>query len=120
MANRKRWKQLKLNLTEEEYKYFNKKYLLSKKNSYSDFVLSVLDNTVIKSASINIRPFTQLSTEINKIGVNINQIAKIANTSGHVSKKEFIELKEYLNVINKNQQELLKIIYDLINLKIEA
>lgn len=47
--------------------------------------------------------------ELNKIGVNINQIAKVANMTGSVMEREYAEnYKELKNLMDMIKEEFLK------------
>lgn len=43
----------------------------------------------------------EVSKEINKIGVNINQIARVVNMNGNINNQEIEELKKQLEMIIK-------------------
>ena len=49
--------------------------------------------------------FYQFTNEINRIGVNINQLAKVANMSGHIMEDDFLkcygELRDILSEIKE-------------------
>ncbi|WP_454688338.1 plasmid mobilization relaxosome protein MobC [Achromobacter aloeverae] len=53
---------------------------------------------------IYIKPFLKLTKEINKIGVNLNQVAFRCNSNEEIDKLALQELKS----INENLNELLK------------
>ena len=60
--------------------------------------------------NVDTAPLEDLYYEMHKIGVNINQIAKIANTNGSISRKEFDELKgkvdDIWHILKSFQSEL--------------
>lgn len=91
MQNRTRDKQLNLKFTEQELNYIKKKKELSKVNNYTDFLLKVVTNSRIYN--VDTQPIIAVAQELNKIGVNINQIAKIANTSGSIYENEIRDLR---------------------------
>lgn len=85
--NRLRDKQVKFFVTDSE---FNK---LKDKADYCELSLSAylrkmgVDGVIVK------RDFKDMFFELNKIGVNINQIAKKANESGVVVERDVEELR---------------------------
>ena len=92
MQNRTRNKQIILRFTEDESEYFKNFKEKTQISNYSDFVLHLL--THFKIYVVDTKPLLKVANEINKIGINVNQIAKIANTTGNLYKNEIEELKE--------------------------
>ena len=77
--NRLRTKQLNIRVTDTEYER-----IVDKANycslSISDYIRKqAVDGAIIKMETFDIK---ELSNELNKIGVNINQIAKHVNEKG--------------------------------------
>jgi phosphatidylinositol kinase/protein kinase (PI-3 family) len=106
MQNRTRNKQLNLKFTENELNYFKKKKEISKVNNYTDFLLKTVANCRIYV--IDTKPLLILANEVNKIGVNINQIAKVVNTTGSIYKNEIEDLQEKISNIENTLSDLLK------------
>lgn len=77
--DRLRIKQINIRLTDTEYQYLHDK-ASSCELTMSDYIRKVItDGFVIKYQSFDIK---ELSRELNKIGVNINQIAHHINANG--------------------------------------
>lgn len=94
--DRIRKKKIHINLTESELEYAKDKakYL---NMTMSEMVRKFIsDGVIIKYEPFDIK---ELSNEINKIGVNINQIAKAVNEKGGAYDKEDME-----NIKNEFQQ----------------
>lgn len=75
--------------------------------SRSSYMRSLLRGLVPKPA-----PSSELLSfvyELNKIGVNINQIAKVANMTGSVMEKEYADnYRELKNLMDRIKEEFLK------------
>lgn len=88
--NRKRQNKIVFYLTDEELELFEKKFKKTIFTSKSDYIRdSILNGIII------IKDYThykELINEINKIGVNINQIAKVANASGELYQSQMAKL----------------------------
>lgn len=97
MQNRTRNKQLNLKFTEDELNYFREKMKISKVKNYTDFLLKSI--THCRIYAIDTKPLLALAYEINKIGVNVNQIAKAVNTTGNIYKNEVEDLQEKIAAI---------------------
>ena len=98
MVNRKRQRLIRLYVTEEEYKNIQVKMKQFGTEKFSVYARKMLiDGYVIKLN--NIYEFKKLIYEINKIGVNINQLTKLANENKNIS-------KSIVNSIIKKQEEL--------------
>ncbi len=50
--------------------------------------------------------FYEFTNEINRIGVNINQLAKVANMSGHIMEKELAECYGQLRQVLSEIKEI--------------
>ena len=88
--NRKRQNKIVFYLTDEELELFERKFKKTIFTSKSDYIRdSILNGIII------IKDYThykELINEINKIGVNINQIAKVANASGELYQSQMAKL----------------------------
>ena len=69
--------------------------------SEADTIRKLLFETSVKEAPP--REFYNAIDKINKIGVNINQLAKVANTNGNIY---VYELEKQFEVLNKLIEEL--------------
>ena len=82
MANRFRNERLEIKLTTEEKELFKKKLVMSKSKSMGHFIRKCVLEAPIFVIDMNI--FGRLQTLIGKNSSNINQIAKIVNSTGIV------------------------------------
>lgn len=97
MANRKRDVQILLWVTPEEKKMIRKRMILSKTSNMSVYLRKMaIDGMIINTDTTYLKAMYQ---EMHKIGVNINQIAKVANTVGTVTPQDIEELKEMVKKI---------------------
>ena len=81
MANNTR--RLDLMVTEEEYQELIRQKEFLKLPSYSSLIRMYINNAVC--FSINFDGLFEISTQIARIGNNINQVARVANESHSVS-----------------------------------
>ena len=90
--------QLIIRVTPEEklFIYEKKMPLLRTKNFNAYARKMLIDGYVI---NIDLSRYHELANEVNKIGVNINQIAHIANASGNISAGEIENLQERIDEI---------------------
>ena len=104
MVNRTRNKRVTLRFSEEELDDFKKRKVESSINNYSDFVLNCVNKIPI--FDVNTKPFLTVSEQISKIGTNINQIAKVANTTQNIYENDINELqkkiKELEDIVTEN------------------
>lgn len=97
MEKRKRDIQKKFRVNEEENKIIKEKMNKLGTNDFGAYARKMLiDGYIIKTDHIEIR---NLIREINKIGVNINQIAKRANETNRVYEDDIKELKGELEEV---------------------
>ena len=106
MVNRTRNKRITLRVSEEEYKIFQRKFMQSEMNSYSDFVIQSIKKIPI--FVVDIKPLLSLSEQVSKIGVNINQIARVTNTTQNIYENDVNELQENIEKISFLIKENLK------------
>jgi phosphoglycolate phosphatase-like HAD superfamily hydrolase len=104
MANRKRSKQLKIYLSDEEYQSFLEQ--VEKSNlSQTDFFI----RCVTKKKIIVVDGLKETLTELKRIGVNLNQISK--NLNGGIfqnADNELKAVKEEFSKVNDTMLTLLK------------
>ncbi|PNP92524.1 PcfF [Listeria newyorkensis] len=97
MVNRNRDIQLKFRVTEEEKKFIELKMKEANMSNREAYLRkTAIDGTIIVS---NFEETKKLIFELNKIGTNINQIARLANTNDEISKDDINELKEMVKQI---------------------
>lgn len=91
MANRKRDIQKKFCVNEEEEKMINEKMQQIGTKNFGAYARKMLiDGYVIKTDYTTIK---NLIKEVNKIGVNINQVAKKVNETNRIYDEDIKELK---------------------------
>jgi len=97
MQNRTRKEQLIVRVTPKERMLIQKKMQQFGTNNFSRYARKMLiDGYVIR---LDLSDFQRLSNEVNAIGININQIAKTANTMGRVYESDIIKAKEMVEEI---------------------
>ena len=92
MQGRKRSTQLIIRVTPDEKDFIYKKmeqFGTANFNAYARKML--IDGYVIH---VDLDEFQQLANEVNKIGININQIAKVSNTTGMLFGDDIEKMKE--------------------------
>lgn len=93
-SNRSRPIQKKIRINESERQLIKTKMAEVNIKNFNTFARYML--TTGKVVTIDYSELTQLRTEINRIGVNINQIVKYINMSEEVSKEDYKLLLESL------------------------
>lgn len=102
MSNRKRTVQIKFRVTEEERALIEEKMkLIPTRNMEAYLRKMAIDGYVIQVDHSDIKAMT---AEIQKIGVNINQIARRANATGNIYQEDIEEIKGVLNEIWRLQR----------------
>ena len=97
MQNRYRDKQLIVRVTEKEKQFIQRKMKEFGTENFNAYARKILiDGYIIH---VDMTEFQKLSAEVNAIGVNINQIAKIANTTGNICEKDIEKIKEMVEEI---------------------
>ena len=97
MANRKRDVQILIWVTPEENKLIRKRIILSKTSNMSVYLRKMsIDGMIVNTDTTYLKAMYQ---EMHKIGVNINQLAKFANSVGTSSPQDIEELKEMVKKI---------------------
>lgn len=77
---------------EDEWKVIEEKAEMSNLNTSEYIRQSSLNGFVLVK---DIKQFNDVYFELNKIGTNINQVAKLANTVGNVHQSDIVKLEEY-------------------------
>ena len=102
MSGRKRTVQIKFRVTEEERALIEQKMkLVPTRNMESYLRKMAIDGYIIQIDHSDIKAMT---AEIQKIGVNINQIARRVNAAGSVYKEDIEEIKGVLAEIWRLQR----------------
>ena len=97
MANRERNIQQKFYVTEEELAIINERLAaLEIKNKSAYYRKMVLDGFMIKKDYAALK---ELAAEVNRIGVNINQIVHLANIHGEASRSDIVQLQERMDEV---------------------
>ena len=109
MNGRKRKVQIKFYVTEEERALIEQKMKLVPTRNMAAYLRKIaIDGYIIQTDHSDIKAMT---AEIQKIGVNINQIAKRVNATGSVYQEDIEEIKGVLAEIWRLQRlSLLKVI----------
>ena len=89
---RKRMIQKKIRLTEEEARFISTKVAESGMTNFNAFARIMLIMGEVKI--LNFEELKELRKEINRIGVNINQVAKKVNEDGQASLNELSQILE--------------------------
>ena len=102
MNGRKRKVQIKFYVTEEERALIEQKMkLVPTRNMEAYLRKMAIDGYIIQIDHADIKAMT---AEIQKIGVNVNQIARRANATGNVYQEDIDEIKGVLNEIWRLQR----------------
>lgn len=90
-------KQINFRVTEYEYNLIQQKFEESGKKTLREYLMDVgINGYVIK---VDYTEIKALAHEINKIGVNINQIAHKVNSENQVYKTDIEEVQEDIDLI---------------------
>ena len=102
MNGRKRKIQIKFYVTEEERALIEQKMKLVPTRNMAAYLRKIsIDGYIIQTDHSDIKAMT---AEIQKIGVNINQIAKRVNATGSVYQEDIEEIKGVLSEIWRLQR----------------
>lgn len=97
--NLKRSKQKIVRFNETELDYLNKKIKDSPFNNFQNFARILLLTGEVKI--VDYSSLQQLNGEINRIGNNINQMAKLAHQFDEISEEDIFDLLEELQEIKR-------------------
>ena len=99
---RKRDTRLNIRVNEEEKDFILKNMQKNGFKNVTDFLIECI--TRHKTTVVDTMPLFAVKNEINKVGVNINQVAKIANTGRTVNYDMLLELQKDIdkmhNIVN--------------------
>lgn len=102
MDGRKRTVQVKFRVTEEERDLILEKMKLIPTRNMAAYLRKIaIDGYIIQIDYTNIKAMT---AEIQKIGVNVNQIARCVNSTGSVYQEDIEEIKGVLAEIWRLQR----------------
>ena len=102
MNGRKRTIQVKFYVTEEEKALIEQKMKLVPTRNMAAYLQKIaIDGYIVQVDHSDIKAMT---AELQKIGVNINQIAKRVNATGSVYQEDIEEIKEVLAEIWRLQR----------------
>ncbi|WP_042770241.1 plasmid mobilization protein [Streptococcus sobrinus] len=87
MKKRTRYKQLKLRVTESEENQIRRKITRANRKTFQSYALDMLLNG--KVVTVDYSELEQLRLEVNRIGQNINQLAKYVNTYQELDQELF-------------------------------
>lgn len=107
--NRYRKEKITIRLTEEERDIIYEKYKLSNLKSIREFIIKMINKGYV--IKLDLSEILEITTAINKIGTNINQIVFNANLTQNISNTKLDELIKLLSEVNKKQDEILSKIY---------
>ena len=99
--------EIHLRMTPTEKKEIEEKAKLADK-SVANYLLSLSKNQRIVVA----KKLPTLIYEINKIGVNVNQITAVANSQKYVSKEMLMKVREELQKVVDLLQQILEEVYN--------
>jgi hypothetical protein len=89
--NLTRNKSLIVRVTQDERDFIMKKVEKSGCRTFNLYALMML--VCGSTKNVDLSHYHELANEVNKIGVNINQIARVANTTGSISEDEIKNLQ---------------------------
>lgn len=91
MENRKRNIQIRFWVTPEEKKMIRRKMYQAKTNNMGAYLRKMAIDGII--ANIDTSYQKDIFAEMHKVGVNVNQLVKLANTTGTATPEDITELK---------------------------
>jgi len=104
--------QIKFYVNDDERDIINRKLALTKISSRGHFILKcILEKPII---NLDLKEIREHSMEMGKVGNNINQIIKKANSTDIVFLEELQEIKSLMRDLVKSEKELLKTFRSLI------
>ncbi len=105
IPNRKRKNELKIFLNDDEKYVLETKCKLSGMRNRSAFIRHLILHGYVYD--VDYSELREYNNQLAKIGNNLNQIAKRANTSGEASNQDLKEAKELMNQIWLTQKSML-------------
>ena len=105
MSNRTRQNELKIFLSDDEKFILEEKHKLSGTRSRSAFIRHLILYGYVYD--VDYSDLREYNTLLSKIGNNLNQITKRANTTGHLYNEDIEEVKELMNQVWHTQKSML-------------
>ncbi|MGT2894099.1 plasmid mobilization protein [Streptococcus downei] len=96
---RKRYKQIKLRVTDDEEAIIRRKISAANLKTFQSFALKMLLNGEV--VTVDYSELLALRKEVNAIGQNVNQIARFANTLGELDKDLLLALQEEVKALSQ-------------------
>ena len=96
---------VKLSLSDDEYKKFLEKVKITNLTNQAFLYKMVFDNYI---AVIDFKEIAALRNEINKIGININQITRKVNETQKVEINELKYMSKILEECNKRVDDVVR------------
>ncbi|WP_019781018.1 plasmid mobilization protein [Streptococcus sobrinus] len=96
---RKRYKQIKLRVTDDEEAIIRRKISAANLKTFQSFALKMLLNGEV--VTVDYSELLSLRKEVNAIGQNVNQIARFANTLGELDKDLLLALQEEVKALSQ-------------------
>ena len=90
---------LTVRLTEEEKEILYKQMKRAGNRNVSDFIMTAA--CTHRSTVVNTSPILEIKGELSRIGNNVNQIAKVANTTHSIFAEDVEKLKGKLNEVRE-------------------
>ena len=105
MVEEKKSEEIHIRLTPTEKKEIEEKAKLANQ-SVANYLITLSQNQRIVVA----KKLPQLITEINRIGVNINQITVVANSAKYVSKEMLMKVRDELQNLRYTERKITKLL----------
>ena len=105
MSIRTRKNELKIFLSDDEKFILEEKYKLSGMRSRSTFIRHLILYGYVYD--VDYSDLREYNTLLFKIGNNLNQITKRANTTGHLYDEDIKEVRELMNQVWHTQKSML-------------
>ena len=99
MKKRTRYKQLKLRVTESEENQIRRKITRANRKTFQSYALDMLLKG--KVVTVDYSELEQLRLEVNRIGQNVNQLAKYVNTYQELDQELFEGLVDEIKKMKK-------------------
>ncbi len=105
LAKRKRDERIQFFVTQDEKEFIVKNASLMQTKNIGAYLrkMAIDGQVIVKDYSV----LKNVTAEINKIGVNINQISKRINSTGNAYENDMNEIKEQLEKIWQLQKSIL-------------
>jgi hypothetical protein len=105
MANRKRTNPVQFYLDDDEQYILDEKFKLSGMKSKSAFLRKLILYGYVYDVDYSY--LRNYNTELGRISSNLNQIAKLVNSTGNIYQEDTDEVKELMNEVWRTQKSML-------------